>query len=145
MALLKPWLILVDFENFVIIAASTKALRESAPRSVDDLIASGHWKFEKRAERIAFIRDYYGDDNSNLRLHAVKNATIFGHQLLLAGHSVGLGGFWLGGFDEAKVLSEFCAPEDYVIAGIVGFGWPKGGEIPQARLPLSDVIAWERW
>ena len=129
----------------IIVAASTRVFHDDAPRAVDDYIAKGRWRPEKREARIAVIRSYYSKDPARLRLHAVKNAMLFGHQLLLAALSVGLAGFWLGGIDEDKVRSTFGIPDYVIVAGVVGLGWPDLDEPGQPRLPIDTVVSWDRW
>ncbi|MEM2954290.1 MAG: nitroreductase family protein [Candidatus Bathyarchaeia archaeon] len=132
----------------VIIAASTRVFHEDAPRVVDEFISARRCRVDKRDAYIDFIRSYYGKDPAKLRLHAVKNAMLFGHQLLLAALSIGLAGFWLGGVDEDKVRATFGIPDYVVVAGVVGLGWPDTGESGQPhlpRLPMETIVSWERW
>lgn len=128
----------------VIVAASTAVFHDEAARAVDDFIDKGRWPKEERNTHINFIHSCYGKDQSVLRLHAIKNAMLFGHQLLLAGLSLGLSGFWAGGIDEEKSRGVFGIPSHVVIAGVVGLGWPSGKEeIHQNRLPMDSLVTWK--
>lgn len=129
----------------VIVAASTRLFAAQAVRVAEEFIAAGRWRPEEREAQIAFIRSCYPGDSGELRLHALKNAVLFGHQLLLAAASAGFAGFWLGGLEEAKVRGVFGIPEHVAIAGVVGLGWPGPAEPRLPRLPLDQVVSWEAW
>jgi nitroreductase len=129
----------------VIVAASTRLFGSQAERVAEEFIAVGRWAPEERAAQTAFIRSCYPDDPAELRQHALKNAVLFGHQLLLAAASAGFAGFWLGGLEEAKVREAFSIPDHVVIAGVVGLGWPGPAEPRLPRLPLDQVVSWEEW
>ena len=129
----------------VIVAASTRLFAVQAPRVADEFVAAGRWSAAEREARVAFIRECYPDDPAALRLHALKNAVLFGHQLLLAAAAAGFGGFWLGGLEEEKVRTAFGIPEHVAVAGVVGLGWPGPAEPRLPRLPLDQVVSWEQW
>jgi nitroreductase/uncharacterized protein YciI len=125
----------------LVCAVDPLVFHDEAPRAVDQFITRGHYTAEERERGIAFIRSCY----ENPRDAAIRNGTIFGHQLLLAGVSQGLTGFWLGGFDEAAIRSEFGLPERSVVAGIVGLGWPEAPGRPMPRQPTERLVGWGRW
>lgn len=112
-----------------------------APRAADELIACGRRQPECRDEVIAFIRSCYADPRDG----GLRNATIFGHQLLLAGLSQGLAGFWLGGFDGAALRQEFNLPDRAVVAGVVGLGWPEVTSQPMPRHSPERLLGWGSW
>jgi nitroreductase/uncharacterized protein YciI len=129
----------------VIVTASTRLFAAQAPRVAEEFVAAGRWRPEEREAKLAFIRSCYPEDAVELRWHALKNAVLFGHQLLLAAASAGFAGFWLGGLEEAKVRDAFGIPGHLVIAGVVGLGWPGPAEPRLPRLPLDQVVSWEQW
>lgn len=129
----------------VIVGASINVFHDDVPRAVDDFINTGRWKPYERDEKIAFIRSCYPKDYETLKLHAVKNAMLFGHQLLIAGYAAGLAGFWLGGIDEEKTRAEFGIPTHVIIAGVVGLGWPRKDELHQPRIPVKSIVSWDHW
>jgi nitroreductase len=128
----------------VVVAVSTRAFLDDAPRAVDELVAAGRWPAAERQARLEFVRGCYADAG-RLRTHALANGMLFGHQLLLAAVSAGLAGFWLGGLEEEKLRAAFGIPEDAVLAGVVGLGWPGAPEPRLPRLPLARVVSWESW
>lgn len=129
----------------VILAASTRAFAREAERAAAELVAAGRWRPEEREARVEFIRKCFPEDAGHLHLHAVKNAVLFGHQLLLAAHSVGLAGFWLGGIEEDKLRPAFGIPAHVAVGGVVGLGWPGPAEPRLPRLPLERMVSWEQW
>ncbi len=125
----------------VICAVDPAVFYQDAPRAVDELVEHGRWAPGDRENQIAFIRSHYKDE----RVSSVLNGAIFGHQLLLAGLSVGLQGFWLGGLDDQLMRGEFGIPERVHVAGVVGLGWPDGLETPLPRRPLEQIVAFGAW
>ncbi len=122
-------------------AVDPLVFEDEAPRAADEFIARGRRAPEHREDVIAFIRSCYG----NPREAAIRNGTIFGHQLLLAGVSQGLAGFWLGGFDEEAIRKEFGLPTRAVVAGVVGLGWPEAPSQPMPRQSLERLVGWGSW
>lgn len=120
--------------------AGPRPARCRAARAVDEFIERWRIQAQARDRAIQFFREYFEDP----RGAAIRNGTIFGHQLLLAGVSQGLAGFWLGGFDEAAIRHEFGLPERAVVAGIVGLGWPKSSSQQMPRQPLDRLVGWGR-
>lgn len=125
----------------VVCSVDPIVFHDEAPRTVDQFIARGRYSADQREEAISFIRSYFKDPRDG----AIRNGTIFGHQLLLAGVSQGLSGFWLGGFEEAAIRSEFGLPERAVLAGVVGLGWPSAPGRPMPRHPADRLVGWGRW
>lgn len=132
----------VGAAGLVVISAIDPAVfTGEAPRAADEWIASGRRSPEQRDAALAFIRSCYRDPRDS----AIRNGAIFGHQLLLAGLSQGLAGFWLGGFDEEAIRREFCIPARAILVGVVGLGWPEGREEPMPRQPFERLVGWGRW
>jgi nitroreductase/uncharacterized protein YciI len=127
----------------VVCAVDPELFSSEAPRAVDELIAAGHFRAEDRDARIAFVTSIYAGGRT--RDSAIRNGTIFGHQLLLAGLTQGLAGFWLGGFDELALKRELEIPDRVVVAGVVGLGWPAAPLPPLPRRPLEGTVGWGRW
>ncbi len=125
----------------VVCSVDPELFQAESPRAVDEFIDRGRIPAEGRDKAIRFFRDYFADSHAA----AIRNGSIFGHQLLLAGVSQGLAGFWLGGIDEAAIRREFGLPERAVVAGIVGLGWPKGRVQRMPRQPLDRLVGWGRW
>lgn len=62
--------------------------------------------------------------------------------LLLALHSLGLGGCWMGGAMLAKVEMEkiLGVPDGFDLFALVPVGYPAESPVPGARKPLDEVV-----
>jgi nitroreductase len=72
---------------------------------------------------------YYGMRGK--RLYSVQNCAAAIENMLLAAHALGLGGIWIGAFDENRINDMFRVPSTSRTQAIVLFGYPD--ERPQAR------------
>lgn len=130
----------------VIVTADSRVFIDDLPRAADEMIACGKWAEAEREARLTAMRGNY-EDPLRLRTSAVRNATIFGHQLLLAAYSAGLSAFWLAGLDEDALRAAFHIPDVVVVAGVVGLGWPASSAAP-ARMPKllpERLLRWEAY
>ncbi len=86
---------------------------------------------------------YYGLRGE--RLYTVQNCAAAIQNMLLEAHSLGLGGAWIGAFDEEAVKSILGIPEDARPQAIVAIGYPR--EIPPKppKYPLETVVYINRW
>ncbi len=91
------------------------------------------------AERVA----RYG--NRGRDLYALQDAAAATQNLLLAAHERGLGAVWMGAFDEEEVREILGAPRHARPVALVPVGWPAEHPAPPTRLPLEDVLHWDRW
>lgn len=67
---------------------------------------------------------------------------------LLAARSQGLGACLTGwaSYDGEPLFREAVGvPADWIIAGHVVVGWPRGRHGPVRRKPLSDIVSLDRW
>jgi nitroreductase/uncharacterized protein YciI len=126
----------------VICAVDPAAFGREAPRVVDEQIAAGRTAAADRQAQIDRLRALYAKPDAA----SVRHGVLFGHQLLLAGLSVGLAGFWLGGIDHDQTRAAFGMSPATVIAGVVGLGYPKPGasQAPRPRRKQSDIVGWGR-
>ncbi len=79
------------------------------------------------------------------QLYAVQDAAAATQNLLLAAHDAGLGGVWVGAFDEEAVRNLLGLPDYVRPVAIVPLGHPAGEPEPSDRLPLDRVVHWDRW
>lgn len=79
------------------------------------------------------------------RLYSVQNCAAAMENMLLEAHSLGLGGRWVGGFDEEAVKSMLSIPEEIRPQAILAIGYPK--EIPDKppKYPLENIVYFHRW
>ncbi|MCX4091329.1 nitroreductase family protein [Nocardia sp. alder85J] len=67
---------------------------------------------------------------------------------LLAARASGLGACltsWASYGGEALLREAVGVPADWLVAGHVVVGWPRGGSGPVRRRPLSEVVFLDRW
>lgn len=67
---------------------------------------------------------------------------------LLASRAQGLGACltsWASYGGEALLRQAVGVPDDWLLAGHVVVGWPRGHHGPLRRRPLADVVALDRW
>lgn len=65
------------------------------------------------------------------RLYTVQNCAAAAQNMLLAAHSLGLGGVWVGAFDEEKIRELLDIPRSARPQAILAFGYPD--EIPDHK------------
>ncbi len=78
-------------------------------------------------------------------LYSVQDAAAATENLLLAAHERGLGAVWMGSFDEDEVRGILGIPRAARPVTLVALGWPAEEPAPPERLPLDEVLHWERW
>jgi len=85
---------------------------------------------------------YYGDRG---KLYSIQNCAAAAQNMLLEAHSLGLGGWWVYGFEEEMVKRAFGAPDDAVPYVILAIGHPKA--IPQKppKIVLESTVYFNRW
>lgn len=67
---------------------------------------------------------------------------------LLAARALGLGACvtsWASYEGEALLRAAVGVPDDWMLAGHVVVGWPRGSHGPLRRRPLTKVVAVDRW
>jgi nitroreductase len=65
------------------------------------------------------------------RLYTVQNCAAAAENMLLAAHNLGLGGVWVGAFDEEKMRELLDIPKNARPQAILAFGYPD--EIPDHK------------
>jgi nitroreductase len=86
---------------------------------------------ERNAER-------YGDRGA--RLYGVQDATIAAAYAQLAAQALGLGGVWVGAFDDAAVLSAVRAPSGHGVSSLLVLGYPARTPEATPRRSLDDLV-----
>lgn len=78
-------------------------------------------------------------------LYMIQDAAAATQNLLLAAHARGLGGVWVGAFDEVEVRRILHLPEAVRPLALVPLGAPAGPPEGSDRLPAADLLHWDRW
>ena len=67
---------------------------------------------------------------------------------LLAARAQGLGGCltsWASYGGEELLRDAVAVPDDWMLAGHIVVGWPKGKHGPVRRRPLAAAVSFDRW
>lgn len=74
-------------------------------------------------------------------LMGVQSVALAGGQLLLAAHSQGLGGVWVGAplFTQQAIRQEFELPQSWQPQGLLLLGYPAESPASRQRRPLQEV------
>lgn len=86
---------------------------------------------------------YYGQRGENF--YTIQNCAAAAQNMLLEAHSLGLGGAWIGAFDEELVKTACGIPEEARPQAIIAIGYPK--EIPEKppKYPLETLVYFGAW
>ena len=88
------------------------------------------------------------------RFHAASELLLGGsifpamQNFLLAARAQGLGACmtsWASYGGEALLRTAVGVPEDWMLAGHIVVGWPKGNHGPLRRRPLSSAVNYDHW
>jgi nitroreductase len=75
------------------------------------------------------------------KLYTVQNCAAAAQNMLLAAHALGLGGVWVGAFDEEKIRDLIGIPKTARPQAILAFGYPD--EIPDhKRMKELSIITY---
>jgi nitroreductase len=78
-------------------------------------------------------------------LYMIQDAAAATQNLLLAAHAAGLGTVWIGAFDEGRVRQILGLPAAVRPLALIPLGKPAEQPEPPERLPLSEILHWDRW
>lgn len=107
----------------LIIIADPSAVEANMGRVLDSWASLGYMKPEMRPNYTAMIKGLYGEpDSQQRRLFAVKNASLFAMNLMIAARGLGLETHPMDGIDETCVKKEFNIPDDKIIPMIIAVG-----------------------
>jgi nitroreductase len=78
-------------------------------------------------------------------LYSIQDTASATENILLAAHALGLGSCWVGAFDEEKVKSILCLPEDVRPVAIIPIGYPaEDSKKPERK--MFDNLTWvDKW
>ncbi|MCL6584565.1 MAG: nitroreductase family protein [bacterium] len=111
-----------------IIVADPGGVEENLERVLDNWEELGYMKPEARQGYVDMIQNLYGQPNSLKRkFFAIKNASLFAMNLMIAAKGFGLDTHPMDGFDEDSIKREFDIPPDKVIPMIIAVGHLKKG------------------
>ena len=85
----------------------------------------------------------YGERGTSLYMFQDTAAAV--EHILLTAAGNGLGGTWMGAFDEAAVSGILSLPLGLRPVAMVPVGYPAQDPAPRPRRPVSEVLHWEKW
>lgn len=91
---------------------------------------------ERNAER-------YGDRGR--RFYNLIDVSFASMVILLAAHNEGLGACFVGAYRDDEVSRILGLPEHVRPVGIIAIGWPAEGASVTERMPLAEVVHYERF
>ncbi len=131
----------------LIIVADPGGVEENLTRVLDSWQELGFIKPEVRGIYSDMTKSLYGSpDSLKRKLFAVKNASLFAMNLMLAAKGFGLETHPMDGLDEECIKREFGLGEDRMVPMLVAVGYLKEGVtlLPRAyRRGLDDFVRFE--
>lgn len=101
---------------------------------------------------VMFVHDarlIYVTDDKLGRTSVVGGASLYPavQNLLTAARAEGLGGVLttLVCRREPEVQAILGLPENWAVHAMVPLGWPRGGHGPLTRMPLDEMVRYDRW
>lgn len=131
----------------LIIIAEIRGVEENIDRMLDSWQKLGYIKPEMRETYRTMALNLYGaEDSLKRRLFAVKNASLFAMNIMIAAKGIGLETHPMDGFDEDCIKKEFKIPQDKSIPMLIAVGYLKKGTtlLPRAfRRPVDEFVKYE--
>ncbi len=112
----------------LIIVADPDAVEENIDRMLDSWQELGYMKPEMRETYKSMASNLYGPvDSLKRKLFAVKNASLFAMNIMLAAKGLGLDTHPMDGFNEDCIKKEFNIPPDKIIPMLIAVGYLRKG------------------
>lgn len=133
----------------LIIIADPGAVEGNMERVLDSWQELGYMKPDMRENYRSMAENLYGSvDSLKRKLFAVKNASLFAMNLMIAAKGFGLETHPMDGFDEECIKKEFHIPDDKIIPMIIAVGYLRSGItlLPRAfRRRLEEFVTDDRY
>ncbi len=133
----------------LIIIADPGAVEVNMERVLDSWQELGYMKPDMRENYRSMAENLYGSvDSLKRKLFAVKNASLFAMNLMIAAKGFGLETHPMDGFVEECIKKEFHIPDDKIIPMIIAVGYLRSGItlLPRAfRRRLEEFVTDDRY
>jgi nitroreductase len=87
--------------------------------------------------------EHYGHRGRSL--YCIQDSAAAIQNLLLAVHAEGLGAVWVGAFKEEMVSESLNLPKHARPIAIIPIGHPDEAPMPRRRIPLTELVHYEKW
>lgn len=79
----------------------------------------------------------YGDRGRNF--YSIQDTAAMTENLLIAAHAMGLGGCWVGAFNDSAIAAALECPPGVLPVAIVPIGYPSSSGQVRSRRPLESI------
>lgn len=138
-----------DASAMLIIIADPRGVEENMERMLNSWQELGYMKPEMKEVYKGMAQNLYGSaDSLKRKIFAVKNASLFAMNLMLAAKGLGIETHPMDGFDEDCIKKEFNIPADKIIPMLIAVGSLKAGItlLPRAfRRSIGEFVSFEAY
>ena len=138
-----------DASAMLIIIADPQGVEENMERMLNSWQELGYMKPEMKEVYKGMAQSLYGPaDSLKRKIFAVKNASLFAMNLMLAAKGLGIETHPMDGFDEDCIKKEFNIPADKIIPMLIAVGSLKAGItlLPRAfRRSVGEFVSFEAY
>ncbi len=138
-----------DASAVLIIIADPQGVEKNIERMLNSWQELGYMKPEMRETYKGMAQNLYGPaDSLKRKIFAVKNASLFAMNLMLAAKGIGFETHPMDGFDEDCIKKEFNIPADKIIPMLIAVGNLKAGItlLPRAfRRSVGEFVSFEAY
>ena len=113
----------------LIIIADPEGVELNRERMLQSFMEVGYIRDEQQKEttKATTVQLYKEKDSLTRKIFAVKNASLFAMNLMIAARGLGLETHPMDGFDETCIKKEFGIPDDKIIPMLIAVGALKEG------------------
>ncbi|MCA0970568.1 nitroreductase family protein [Halobacillus litoralis] len=130
----------------VIAVLGDKKAYENAEQIYSQIAEKGNMPEDIKNMYVNSIFDNYGNfPEERLAKIAHIDGGIVAMQLMLAAKAKGYDTVPMGGYDEEQFLEAFNVPDTYTSVMLISLGKGTKAGFQKTRLPLEDVVQWNRY
>ena len=135
----------VDASAVIAVLADIEGYK-NAEKIYGELVNKGIMKNEIKEPYVASILHNYGNFSAEKALSvAMIDGGLVSMQIMLAAKAKGYDTVPMGGFDEAKFVDAFNVPENFKPVMLISIGKGTKAGFEKVRLPLDDVLTWNKY
>ncbi|MGI8314248.1 nitroreductase family protein [Halobacillus mangrovi] len=132
--------------SVVVAVLGDKKAYKNADQIYSQIAEKGNMPEDIKEMYVNSILENYGNfSEEKLTRIAMIDGGLVSMQLMLAAKAKGYDTVPMGGFDEAEFVKAFDVPDDYEPVMLISLGKGKKAGFEKTRLPLDDVLQWNRY